>query len=402
MNAHQPPPVRLLTLTTLFPNAHQPRHGIFIANRLARLRDTGRIDAAVVAAVPWFPGAYRDAAGVPRTETICGMPVRHPRYMQVPAVGMRIQPDSLSRALLEELRRTGLGVNRFDVIEAHYFYPDGVAAARVAQALGLPLVISARGSDINLIGDIGFARQRMVRAANAAQALIAVSRVLADKMIALGMPADRVHVLRNGVDVEVFFPAARLEARQRLGLDDRAAWVLGVGNLVPEKGFDLLIRAVSKLSDTRLLIVGEGPHGTTLKALAARIAPGRVEFRNNMPQSQLRFAYGACDVLGLTSLREGWPNVVLEAVACGTPVVASPVGGVREILDDQAPALMVPGRDAEAWATALQRMLSEKPGPDAVSQYARRFGWDEVITAQCALYERVALANRSLPGWGSA
>lgn len=258
MNARQPPPVRLLTLTTLFPNARQPRHGIFIANRLARLRDTGRIDATVVAAVPWFPGAYRDAAGVPRTETICGMPVRHPRYMQVPAVGMRIQPDSLSRALLEELRRTGLGVNRFDVIDAHYFYPDGVAAARVAQALGLPLVISARGSDINLIGDIGFARQRMVRAANAAQALIAVSRVLADKMIALGMPADRVHVLRNGVDVEVFFPAARLEARQRLGLDDRAAWVLGVGNLVPEKGFDLLIRAVSKLSDTRLLIVGRG------------------------------------------------------------------------------------------------------------------------------------------------
>ena len=182
MNARQPPPVRLLTLTTLFPNARQPRHGIFIANRLARLRDTGRIDATVVAAVPWFPGAYRDAAGVPRTETICGMPVRHPRYMQVPAVGMRIQPDSLSRALLEELRRTGLGVNRFDVIDAHYFYPDGVAAARVAQALGLPLVISARGSDINLIGDIGVrATAACLRAANAAQALIAVSAALADE-----------------------------------------------------------------------------------------------------------------------------------------------------------------------------------------------------------------------------
>jgi glycosyltransferase involved in cell wall biosynthesis len=386
----------LLTLATLFPNARQPRHGIFIANRLAKMRDTGRIDATVVAAVPWFPGAYREWAAVPRSETILGMPVRHPRYLNVPAMGMRRQPDALARALLEDLRRAGLHADRFDAIDAHYFYPDGVAAARVARALGLPLVVSARGSDINLIGGMRFARQRMLLAAQRAQALIAVSAALAAKMSSLGMPRERIEVLRNGVDTSVFFPVARADARQRLGLRSQRAWVLGVGNLVREKGFDLLIRAVAKIPDARLLIVGEGPLGRSLRALAHGAAPGRVEFRDNMTQSDLRFAYAACNVLGLPSLREGWPNVVLESIACGTSVVAAPVGGVPEILAGDAPALMVHARDADAWAAALTQMLARAPSPEDVHRYALAFAWEEVISAQCALYERVALADASL------
>jgi hypothetical protein len=120
-------PIRLLTLTTLFPNSHQPRHGIFVANRLKRMRDTGRIESTVFAAVPWFPGAYREAADVPREESVFGFNVRHPRYTQVPGVGMRRQPDSLARALLDDLRRSDIDPKRFDVVDAHYFYPDGVA-----------------------------------------------------------------------------------------------------------------------------------------------------------------------------------------------------------------------------------------------------------------------------------
>src|SRR5215467_832599 len=393
-------PIRLLTLTTLFPNSRRPRHGIFIANRLRRLCDTGRVEATVVAAVPWFPGVYRDVSAVPAAEPVFGFDVRHPRYLQVPAIGMRIQPDSLARTLLKELQRSRLDRDRFDIIDAHYFFPDGVAAARVAQELRLPLVISARGSDINLIGEIPFARQRMSLAAQSAKALISVSAALAAKMKDLGMPADRIHVLRNGVDTDLFCPFSRLDARKRLRLDEGGQWVLGVGNLVPEKGFDILINALGDLPRARLLLVGDGPLRNTLRSLAAATAPGRVEVRDNMAQSELRFAYAACDVLGLPSLREGWPNVVLEAIACGTPVVASAVGGIPEMLQSDAPAIVLSDRSAHAWASALRVFLENSLKPEAVRQYALRFGWDEVVGRQCALYEEV-VATSGATGHGT-
>lgn len=386
-------PIRLLTLTTLFPNSRQPRNGIFIANRLRHLCNTGRIEATVVAAVPWFPGAYRDLSEVPQAEIMFGFDVRHPRYIQVPAIGMRAQPNSLARALLKALRLNGMDRSRFDVIDAHYFYPDGVAAARVAQELDLPLVISARGSDINLIGEIPFAQQRMLQAAKKADALIAVSTALATRMIALGMPADRTHVLRNGVDTELFCPFPRAEARRRLGLREDSALVLGVGNLVHVKGFELLIRAMAALPHMQLLIVGEGPLRASLGSLAGSIAPGRVEFRDNMSQSELRFAYAASDVLGLPSIQEGWPNVILEAMSCGTPVVASAVGGVPEILQAGASALLVHQRDPDNWARAVRTLLETSPAPEKVRQYALQFGWEDVVTRQCALYDDVVAAS---------
>jgi glycosyltransferase involved in cell wall biosynthesis len=392
MPVHSSRPVRLLTLTTLFPNVRQPRHGIFVANRLRRLCDTGRVEATVVAAVPWFPGAYRDRARIPDTENIAGFNVRHPRYLNIPRVGMRIQPDTLARALLDEVRRGTIGA-QFDAIDAHYFYPDGVAAVRVADALGLPLVISARGSDINLIGDIPFARQRMLDAAKRAQALIAVSAALTQKMAALGMPVERMHVLRNGVDMEQFAPFSRREARKRLNLPEDGRLVLAVGNLVAEKGIDLVVRAVSALENVRLLVVGEGPLRDDLTSLGRSIAPGRIEFRRNVPQDELRYVYAAADVLALASLREGWPNVILEAIACGTPVVAAAVGGVPEMLGKDAPARLVMNRSTEAWSEALRSVLEASFAPERVRQYAVRFGWDEVVSQQCALYQDVASAH---------
>ena len=387
-------PIRLLTLTTLFPNRCQPRHGIFVANRLRRLCATGRLEATVVAAIPSFPGAYRESAAAAATEHVAGFDVHHPRYINIPGIGMRLQPRFLAHALLGELRNGGMAGAEFDAIDAHYFYPDGVAAVRVAHELDLPLVITARGSDINLIGDIPFARERMVEAANRAQALIAVSAALARKMVQLGMPADRIHILRNGVDGEMFAPFPKVEARNRIVLDNRYRWIAGVGNLVPDKGFDLLIRAVSMLDDVRLLIVGDGPLRGSLQTLARSMTPGRVEFRGNMAQPELRYVYAAADVLAVPSLREGWPNVVLEALACGTPVVASAVGGIPEILREDAPARMVRDRTSVAWRDALKHVLNAPLPVDVVRRYALEFGWDEVIGRQCGVYESMVTSGR--------
>jgi glycosyltransferase involved in cell wall biosynthesis len=387
-------PVRLLTLTTLFPNASAPRHGVFIATRLRKLCDTGRVSATVVAPVPWFPGAYAAQRAVPARETVAGFDTAHPRYLNVPGVGMRLQPHALAMTWLGHLEKRGLDASRFDIVDAHYFYPDGVAAARVARRLGLPLVISARGSDINVIGEMTFARRSMLEAAHSADALIAVSDALAQRMQAIGMPAQRIRVLRNGVDTALFHPADRTQARAKLGLVD-APWVLGVGNLVPEKGFDLLIDAVAALPDVRLLVAGEGPLRNALVARARAVAPGRVEFRDNMPQAQLRFAYAACNVLGLPSLREGWPNVVLEALACGTPVAAAAVGGVPEMLRADAPAIVVKSANVAEWRLALGSLLGADLPPERVRHYALQFEWDDVVNRQCALYDQVTAAHAS-------
>ena len=387
-------PVRLLTLTTLFPNGRNARHGIFVANRLRRLCDTGRVAATVVAALPWFPGAYRDRAAIAAIETINGLEVHHPRFINVPGVGMRIQPDLLARALIDPLRRMRANGNHFDVIDAHYFYPDGVAAARIADEFGLPLVISARGSDINLIGRIAFARERMLQAAERAQALIAVSGNLAKKMVELGMPEQRTHVLRNGVDTEAFKPFSSSAARTRLGLPSSGSLVLGVGNLVPEKGFSLLIEAIAGLGDVRLLLIGEGPLRGELTSLGKSLAPSRVVLRPNMPQEELRYAYAAADVLALPSLREGWPNVVLEALACGTPIVASAVGGLPEILSDGAPGRLVVERSVHAWRHALRDVLDASIPAERAHMFARKFDWDDVVAQQVLLYERVARGAR--------
>jgi glycosyltransferase involved in cell wall biosynthesis len=208
------------------------------------------------------------------------------------------------------------------------------------------------------------------------------------------MASDRIHVLRNGVDTALFAPFPRAEAREQLGLETSGTWLLGVGNLVPEKGFDLLIRAAATMPEVRVLIVGEGPLRPELLALARARAPGRVHFRSNVTQPQLRFVYAAADVLALPSLREGWPNVVLEAIACGTPVVAADVGGVREVLRSDAPGRVVAQRDEQAWVRALQFFLDARLDPQQVRRYAFDFGWDDIVAQQCELYEEVALVRR--------
>jgi glycosyltransferase involved in cell wall biosynthesis len=198
--------------------------------------------------------------------------------------------------------------------------------------------------------------------------------------------------------MQAFAPHPRVEARRRMKLQEAGPLVLGVGNLVAEKNFEMLVRAIAQMPEVRLLIVGQGPCAGALRALGNALAPGRVDWRDNMLQSELRYAYAAADVLGLPSSREGWPNVLLEAIACGTPVVAADVGGVTEIIRDGAPGAVLSQRNAAAWIAGLSAMIDARLLPERVRQYAQQFGWDEVVTRQCALYEDVVQKREALVG----
>ena len=393
-------PIRILTFSTLFPNAERPNHGIFVETRLRQLVEGGRVTARVIAPVPWFPsgnprfGRYAGFARVPRAEERYGIAVRHPRYPLLPKIGMALAPILLARAVKPVLQRMICEGDDFDLIDAHYFYPDGVAAMMLGRSLNKPVVITARGTDLNLLPQFRLPRKMIQWAARHAAGLITVSAALKEVLAGLGIPAGRIDVLRNGIDLKLFAPVDRAERRAALGLNGRT--LLSVGNLVPLKGHDLTIRALASMPDVGLLIAGEGPEGENLRALAVEAGvASRVRFLGTLSQIQLRDYYGAVDALVLASSREGWANVLLESMACGTPVIATRVGGTPEVVAAPEAGVLVAERTSQALALAALRLFENYPDRAATRRYAERFDWDATTQGQVQLFERV-IAERGL------
>jgi glycosyltransferase involved in cell wall biosynthesis len=389
--------LRLLTISSLYPNARMPSFGIFVENRLRRIVATGEVTSRIVAPVPWFFKAYSQWAAVPEREERHGLIVAHPRYPTLPKVGMLLQPWLLYRALRHHVAGLLEAGSDFDLIDAQYYYPDGVAAAWLARDLGLPLVITGRGTDINLIGRLP-GPGRMIRwAAEQATASITVCAALKDALVELGVPASKVSVLRNGVDLELFNPDLRTEARAKLGLRGRT--LLSVGHLIERKGHHLVIEALQSLPACTLVIIGEGAERQRLQALAAKHGvTDRVHLLGELPQPTLPDYYRAADVLVLASSREGWANVLLEAMACGTPVVATAIWGTPEVVADPSAGRLVQTRSAVSLAQAIREVLADPPDRMVTRRYAESFSWDLTIDGQLALYRHAVshLASRSL------
>ena len=389
--------MKILTFSTLYPNAARPAHGIFVETRLRQLVASGQVRSTVVAPVPWFPfkhpmfGAYAAYARAPGAETRNAIEVLHPRFPVLPKVGRTLAPFLLYRGVLPLVER----LNRergFDLIDAHYFYPDGVAAAMLGRRLGIPVVITARGTDVNLIAQYRFARSMIRRAARQAAAVVAVSQALKDKLSALGVERERIQVLRNGVDLELFHPQDREALRTELAL--AGPTLLSVGNLHAFKGHGVVIEALSLLPRCRLVVVGEGPDRAAFEALARqRGVSSRVRFVGSLSQQDLRRYYCAADALVLASSREGWPNVLLEAMACGTPVVATRVGGVPEIVTSAEAGLIADERSAAALARGITALLSGPRERSATRRYAEQFGWDATTRGQLQLFRQIVSAT---------
>jgi len=389
-------PIHILTFTTLYPSAAQPNHGVFVENRLRHLVATGRVQARVIAPVPWFPstaaffGRYAVQARAPARETRNGIAIAHPRYFVLPKLGMSITPASLFAATLP-LAQRHQAQSDYDLIDAHYFYPDGVAAILLGRALKKPVVITARGTDVNLIPRYAVPRRLICFAARHAAGIVAVSQALKDALVVVGVAPDRITVLRNGVDLDMFRPGDREAARASLGLSGRT--LLSVGHLIERKGNDITIAALLRLSNCALLIAGEGPERARLEALVSRLGVAdRVRFLGAVPHEGLRRLYVAADALVLTSSREGWPNVLLEAMACGTPVVASAIWGNPEIVCRPEAGVLMRTRSPEGVAEAVETLLRGLPRRDATRAVAEQFSWDETSAGQIRLFGEILAA----------
>ncbi len=386
--------MQLLTFSTLFPNSERPGHGIFVETRLRHLVASGKVTARVVAPIPWFPftherfGAYAGFAKVPERETRFGLPVEHPRYFLPPKVGMHIAPDMLAHAAKPCIARMIDEGYDFNLIDAHYFYPDGVAATKLGKYFNKPVVITARGSDITLLPQFTRPRKKILQAASDASGIITVCNALKDELMRLGVPAQKIVSLRNGVDLNLFQPIERDVARQALGLTQFT--LLTVGHLVPVKGHELILRALALLPEMRLLIAGDGMLRHTLERMAIELkVADRVQFLGALKQDKLRTYYGAADAMVLASEREGWANVLLEAMACGTPVVASKVWGTPEVVAAPEAGVLMSERTPEALAQAVRLLQDQYPDRAATRRYAENFSWEATTDGQLTLFNGI-------------
>ena len=388
--------MKILTFTTLYPNNIKTGHGIFIEQRLRHFLKIADTEAVVVAPVPWFPfsskkfGEYAAFAKVARNEERHGIRILHPRYPLIPKVGMVLTPFFMVLALYPVLKKL-LKDERFDVIDAHYFYPDGVAAAMLGKLLGKPVTITARGSDITFIPQLLLPRKMIQWAAGQAAAVFTVCQALQDELISLGADPDKVTSLRNGVDLALFHPQDREPVRRQLNV--AGPTLLSVGNLIELKGHYLIIEALQALPEYNLLIAGSGPDLAELTKRAEDLqVADRVAFLGRVAHDELVNIYSAADILILASSREGWANVLLEAMACGTPAIATKVWGTAEVVGAPAAGLLIEERSAQAIAKAVREMEKSKPTREETRAYAEQFSWDDTISCLHELF-KVITAN---------
>jgi glycosyltransferase involved in cell wall biosynthesis len=403
----------LVVFSPLFPSSVDAVRGVFVKERMFRV---GRqLPITVVSPQPWFPlqSLVRIArphfrVPLPRRETMDGVEILRPRFLSIPAVAKRFDAASMavaSAGTVAALARAG----RADVLDAHWGFPGGAAAARIGRWLGIPVTITLRGDEARRCEQPAF-RARITEALRGAARVFAVSGALRDLAVSLGVPAERTEVIGNGVDVDRFTPIDKAEARRRLGLPADVPVLVSVGTLCERKGFHRVIEALPalRLRHPGLLLVvvgGAGAEGDWSARLATLVrergVADAVRFLGAMPPDELRVPLSAADVFVLATRYEGWANVLLEAMACGLPVVTTDVGGNAEVVRTPALGTIVPFGDAAALAAALDDALARHRdgGWDraAIRRYAADNAWPRRIERLVSAFTAIDGARREAP-----
>lgn len=386
--------MRLLSLATLYPAPGRAGFGRFVRTQmdtLARREEGIAVTVVNPVGLPPLPDAllparYRPLAAIPAVERDGPVTVHHPRFPLLPGLSGRFNPELIARAVLPLVRRLHAQAP-FDLVDAQFFYPDGPAAARIARALGLPLAIKARGSDIHYWGTRPAALAQMRDAGARAGAMLAVSGALAADMAALGFPAERITVHHTGLDHARFFPRPRDAARAALDLPADRRIVACVGALIAIKGQALAIDALARLPDDIMLVLaGTGPDEAALRTQVTRLGlDDRVRFAGALGHDAMPLLLSAAQAMALPSEREGLANAWIEALACGAPLVIPDVGGARDVVTAPAAGRVVP-RTAEAIAQGLQQVLAADVPQAEVAACVAGFSWAANAAALAAIY----------------
>lgn len=389
--------MRVLSFSYCFPQPGRPTWGVFVAQRLAAL--ARQVELEVASPVPTLPLLGRlGSASLPQQDEVMGLKVWRPRFAYLPGLLKSLDARLYARGLHGWLVRY-LQKRTVDLLDAHFVWPDGVGVWLLARQVGLPYAITLRGKIYPCL-DVPAQRRQCADALRNAAAVISVDSRMAQIAVDLGAPADRVHVIPNGVDRKRFQPMNRVEARAQLGLPADGRLLVTVAHLGPRKGHREVIEALRLLPrDVRLVLVGGDPAGganeRALKSLARRTGVAdRVILAGPQPYDRIPLYFAACDASVLASYREGCPNVVLESLACGRPVVATDVGAVPDLIDEARNGRIVPARDVKSLTEGIRDVFEREWPPEAVRSSRAVRSWDEVaatvvdVLAACVGAER--------------
>ena len=367
--------MKIIAITNLFPNSLNPTKGLFNYQQLKALRQQS-VEVTVIAPIPWH-----HFSKLPEREIIDGFNVYHPRYFVMPKIGRSLYGFLFTMSLLPKIKKLYKEL-KFDMILSTWAYPDAFGSYLIAKALKKSIVIKIHGTDINLYTRYFLRRKMIAWALSNSDKTISVSDALKEEITKIGVPSNKIVVIPNGINTELFKPMDQLECRRVVGLPLDKKIILYAGNFEYVKGVDMLIDAFGGLlqlrDDTLLVLLGDGSFYKKLREKAEVFnMESRVIFAGRIKHDAMRYYMNASDVFCLPSRSEGCPNVVLEAMACGKPVVATKVGGIPELVSDSNFGILVTPENPRYLTDALKEALDKKWDYKEIALHVSKFTWVE-------------------------
>jgi len=374
--------MNVLAITNLFGYPWDPSRGMFNQQQFKHL--ARHVDLSVLVAVPWVeavrhPTTYWSA----RREGRKGIPhVDYFIFWYLPGMAQAMHSIFFFLSLAIQ-RPSTVFLKRWNALIGSWGFPDATATAALGGITGTPVFMKVHGTDINDYLSTPGKRWQILAAARRCRMVMTPSLALRDRLVDAGVDANKVAVVYNGVDSAMFRPAERSAARVRLGVPADEQMLLFVGNLKFAKGCVDLVDAFVAIAGTHprltLVVIGAGDARPLMSQRIAQLGlANRVRFLGKLEHASLPDWFAAAQLFCLPSHNEGVPNVLLEAMACGIPVVASRVGGIPEVVPNFAGLLVTPG-DTRALANALQDALAHEWDIDQIAAHARKFTWEANI-----------------------
>lgn len=401
----------LLVISTRYPNDVAPLSGIAVARSVTamakmsadqgtrRTRPDGASDWRISVINPiglpaLSPGLYRELSRLDGIERDGDITTFRPRHTQIAKPGTRRDAAAIASSAVSLAKEIHANVP-VDLVSAEHAFPDGPAGAQVAGTLGVPLVISARGRDFVGFVEKDFARAQIMDAFDQASAAMVPSQALKRVMASHGISPQRITVIQPGLDRDRFRPLDHTRLRAQLveplgfAMPDNAPLLVCVGTLCERNGQDLAIAASAQVEGARLILVGEGEDERHLRELSDDLGlSDRIHFAGSLDHDMLPLVLSAADAMVLACAIEGFANVWIEAIGCGTPVVAIDTPAAREVIENDTAGRLVK-RDTDSIAAGINALLNDPPLQRDVAALATRFGWERHAAERMALYDRV-------------